>query len=186
MSNVSNVTAGKPNIGGAIYWAELGTSLPDDTADALTGFTDLGFAAEGGVTNTNSPETEVIKAWGGEPVLAITTGKTDTFKFTLIEALKADVLKAVYGTENVTGDLATGMALDVDASGDTPEASWVFDMIMRNGVKKRIVVPDAKITEIGDIVYADNSAVGYEITLTCMRDSDGKSHHEYFSEAESE
>ena len=185
MSNVANVTAGKPNVEGAIYWAELGTTLPNDTGDALTSFTELGYASEDGITNTNNPESEKIKAWGGDTVLAVQTSKDDTFKVKLIEALKADVLKAVYGESNVTGTLATGMALSVN-SDDAQEAEWVIDMIMRNGVKKRIVIPDGKITEVGDITYADNSVVGYEITITCLPDSDKNNHYEYFSEPESE
>lgn len=185
MSNVSNVTAGKPNIEGAIYWAPLGTTLPDDTEDELTSFTELGYASEDGITNTNSPESEVIRAWGGDLVLTVQSSKDDIFKVKLIEALKADVLKAVYGEDNVDGTLASGMALTVNAK-EAQAASWVFDMIMRDGTKKRIVIPNAKITELGDIVYADNEVVGYEITLTCLPDEDGNNHYEYFLEAQSE
>ena len=185
MSNVANVTAGKPNIEGAIYWGELGTTLPEDTDDALTAFTELGYASEDGITNTNSPESETIKAWGGDTVLAVQTSKDDTFKVKLIEALKADVLKAVYGTDNVTGDLENGMTLSVNST-EAQEAVWIFDMIMRDGVKKRIVIPDGKITEVGDITYADNAVVGYEITITCLPDENDNKHYEYFSEAASE
>ena len=184
MSNVANVTAGKPNIEGAIYWAELGTSLPEDTDDSLTSFTELGYASEDGITNTNSPESETIKAWGGDTVLAVQTSKDDTFKVKLIEALKDDVLKAVYGAENVSGSLASGMTLNVNST-ESPEAVWVFDMIMRDGVRKRIAIPDGKITEVGDITYADNAVVGYEITITCLPDENGNKHYEYFSEAPS-
>lgn len=184
MSNVQNVTAGKPNIEGAIYWAPFGTTLPDDTDDALTDFTELGYASQDGITNTNSPESEIIKAWGGDTVLAVQTSKDDTFKIKLIEALSADVLKAVYGEDNVTGTLAAGMAVTVNSM-EAQEASWVFDMIMRDGVKKRIVIPDAKVTEVGDIVYADNDTVGYELTISCLPDEDGNNHYEYFKEAAS-
>ena len=186
MADVSNVTAGKPNVGGAIWRAPLGTDLPTTATETLEAeFVELGYAAEGGVTNTNTPESEVIRTWGGDVGLVVQQTKDDTFKMTLIEALKADVLKAVYGSDNVSGTLDSGLAVNVN-SDDAEEASWVIDMIMRGGVAKRIVIPDAKITELGDIVYADDSAVGYEITLTAMPDTDGNNHYEYLQSADSE
>lgn len=184
MADVSYVTAGKPNVSGAIYYAALGTTLPDDTSDSLSSFTELGYASEDGVTNTNSPETEVLRAWGGDVVLTVQNSKDDTFKIKLIEALNEDVLKAVYGSANVA---TTTEGFKVEATAAEAQAnSWVIDMIMRDNAAKRIVIPNAKITEVGDIVYADNEAVGYEITLTCMPDSDGVNHYEYFKPADSE
>ena len=183
MADVSNVTAGKPNTSGAIYYAALGTTLPDDTQDSLSSFTELGYASEDGITNTNSPETEVLRAWGGDVVLTVQNSRDDTFKIKLIEALNDDVLKAVYGSGNVS---STTEGFKVEVTADEAEAnSWVIDMVMRNNTKKRIVIPNAKVTELGDIVYADNEAVGYEITLTCMPDEDGVNHYEYFKEAAS-
>ena len=182
MANVSNVTAGKPNVSGAIYYAPLGTTLPDDTTDALTSFKELGYASEDGVTNTNSPESEVIRAWGEDVVLTVQNSKDDTFQLKLIEALNTEVLKAVYGSGNVTGTLVTGVS--VTANADEAKAnSWVIDMIMRDNTAKRIVIPNGKITELGDIVYADNEAVGYEITITCLPDSTGNNHYEYMKAA---
>lgn len=182
MANVSNVTAGKPNTSGAIYYAAVGTTLPNDTTDALTGFSELGYASEDGITNTNSPETEVIRAWGEDAVLTVQQSKDDTFQLKLIEALNTDVLKAVYGSANVTGTLATGVEVEVNSS-EADANSWVIDMIMRDNTAKRIVIPNGKITEVGDIVYADNEAVGYEITITCLPDSTGNNHYEYMKAA---
>lgn len=179
MSTVGYVSAGKPNVSGAIYCAPLGTTLPTTTSATLNAsFAEMGYASEDGVTNTNSPESQTIKAWGGDTVLAVQTSKEDTWKVKLIEVLNEDVLKAIYGSANVTGTLSTGIA--IEANSDEAEAmSWVIDMVMRDDAAKRVVLPNAKITEIGDITYTDNDVTGYEITLTAMPDSSGNTHYEY-------
>lgn len=180
---VTNVTAGKPAVGGAIYRAPLGTTLPTDATTALgEAFKSLGYCSEDGLTNTNSPETDSVKAWGGDTVLPFQTAKEDNFGFTLIEALNAEVLKAIYGSDNVTGNLATGITVTANAD-EAEEAVWVFDMILRDGALKRIVVPDGKITEVGEITYSDSDAVGYETTLAAMPDTSGNTHYEYIIRA---
>ena len=175
----SNVTAAKPKIGGAIYYAPVGTTLPTDATTSLAAaFTELGYASEDGLTNSNSPESDAIKAWGGDTVLTLMTSREDTFSVTLIEALKADVLKLVYGETNVSGALDTGISVAVNAK-DLEEHAFVVDMIMKDNSVKRIVIPQAKITELGEVAYTDSDAVGYEITITCMADESGNTHYEY-------
>lgn len=180
---VTNVTASKPAVGGAIYRAPLGTALPTDATTALgEAFKALGYCSEDGLTNTNSPESDSTKAWGGDTVLTYQTAKEDNFGFTLIEALSVEVLKAIYGSDNVTGTLATGITVTANAD-EAEEAVWVFDMILRDGALKRIVVPDGKISEVGEITYSDSDAVGYETTLAAMPDTSGNTHYEYIIRA---
>ena len=182
-NTVSNVTAGKPKISGAIYRAGLPATQPTDATTALdAGFKLMGYISEDGVVNSNSPETTDIKAWGGDTVLNIQESKDDTFQFTMLEVLNADVLKAVYGSSNVTGALATGITVEVN-SGESEEGAWVIEMALREGAVKRVVIPDAKISELGDIEYTDSDAVGYEVTLTCMPDTNGNTHYEYIVRA---
>lgn len=180
MSTVTNVSAGKPKAGGAVYRAALNSTLPTSAATTLdAAFKSLGYCSEDGLTNTNSPEVENIKAWGGDIVLPIQTEKNDTFAFTLIEVLNPDVLSAVYGSSNVEGTaLASGIKVSAN-SDDAEEACWVFDMVMRGGVLKRVVIPDGKITEIGEVTYSDSAAVGYACTVTALPDSSGNTHYEY-------
>ena len=120
---------------------------------------------------------EEIKAWGGDVVLLPLTGKTDTFQATFIESLNIDVLKAVYGASNVTGTLSSGLTI-ASKTEDLAAKSFVFEVVMTGGVAKRIVIPQGKITEIGDITYTDNGAVGYPVTITAMATS-GVTHNEY-------
>ena len=178
MPNVSNVSTGKPKVAGAVFFADLGTTLPTDASSALAaGFSDLGYVSEDGVTNSNTPETDDINAWGGDVVLTVQTSKPDEFKFTLIESLNSGVLKVVYGDDNVT---VNGGAITVQAtSAEQEEHSYVIDMALRGGAMRRIVIPNGKVKEVGDIVYKDDEAIGYEITLAALPNSSGVTHYEY-------
>lgn len=178
-NNAMHVTAGKPKVGGAIYRAPLGTTLPTDATSALdAAFVNVGYISDAGVVNSNSPTSENIKAWGGDIVLTTLTEKPDTFKFTLIEAMSVEALKAVYGDANVSGDLSTGLTIHANST-QQPNCAWVIDMAFKDNTIARIVIPDAGVSGVGDITYADGSAVGYETTISAMPDGNGDTHHEY-------
>ena len=182
-NTATNVSTGKPAKAGAIFVAPLGTALPTDTDTALNvAFKALGYVSEDGLTNDNSPESDKVKAWGGDTVLNMQTDRPDTFGFTLLEVLNVDVLKTVYGDANVTVD-ASGN-IHIEATADELDAySWVIDMVLRGSRKKRIVIPNGTISELGTITYKDDEATGYEITLTNVPDSNGTYHHEYIKAA---
>lgn len=180
MSDVKNVTVGKPKVGGAAFTAPIGTDLPTDAKTALNeAFKSLGYISEDGVTNNNSPEHEEIKAWGGDIVMTPHTGRPDTWTFKLIEGLNPEVLKAVYGSKNVVG-ASTEEGITVTANNQQqPSTVWVFDMVMRNDVPKRVVIPSGSISEIAEIQYVDSDVVGYEITVNAEPDTNGNTHYEY-------
>ncbi len=179
-NNKSNVTAGKPRYGGAAFTAPAGSTLPTDASTALdAAFVGLGYISEDGLTNDGERSSENIKAWGGDIVLSVQTEKTDTFTVTFIEALNPEVLKIVHGDSNVTGSVTEGLSVSVNSK-ELTERAWVFDMVMNGGVLKRVVIPAGKVTNVSEVVYNDEEAVGYECEITAYPDSADNTHYEYF------
>lgn len=182
MANVAtNVSTGKPNVNGAIHVAPIGSTLPtaaDTTLDAA--FKALGYVSDDGLTNDNAPSTDSVKAWGGNTVLTLQTERPDTFAFTLLEVLNVDVLKTVYGENNVSVDGNGNIAVQATAD-ELPGYSWVVDMIVRGGRAKRIVIPNGTISDLGTITYKDDEATAYALTITDVPDTHGVYHYEYIA-----
>ena len=179
-NTVNNVNVGKPKVGGAVWTAPKGTTVPTDaTSDLGSAFECLGFISDAGVTNSNSPSSTSFKAWGGDRVYDAQTEKPDTFKMVLIETTNIAVLKSVYGDDNVTGTLETGIHIKANSK-EAVTRVLVIDMVLRDGALKRIVIPQAKVTAVADITYSDSALVGYDTTFSAYpSDAEGNTHHEY-------
>ena len=178
----ANVTTGKRRVDGGVYFAAAGTTPPTDATTSLaSAFKNLGYISEDGVTNSLSKETSEIKEWGGDTVDVVLTAQNDTFKFKFIESLNVDTLKCIYGTANVT-ESSGAISVTVKAT-DAPSGVYVIDMIQKGGRMKRIVIPNGKVSELGDIVYKADEAVGYDVTLAANLDSSGNTHYEYIGAA---
>ncbi len=178
------VTAAKPQVGGAIYIAPLGSTIPTSADGSLAAaFEGLGYATDAGVTRAVDQDTEVVKAWGGDVVLVLENSMTETFQFSLLDAHSVAALKLVNGDNNVTGSaLATGISVKAN-NNEKGGHIFVIDMIEKGNTLHRIVIPNGVVTDIEDVTYVDNEAVAYGVTITAIADSSGNASYDYFKTA---
>ena len=174
---MAKASAAKPGVGGGIWTAPAGTTLPTDASTALnSAFASLGYVSDKGVARNISRDSNVLYAWGGDPVAILSSKKKETFKFKLIEPSNVSVLGLTFG--EATGDLTNGVTVKSKSDISTPRA-FVISTIMADNVHQRIVIPSGVVTDVGEIDYVDNDVVGFELTITAAADSDGVTAYEY-------
>lgn len=181
MPNAKNVSTGKPKITGAIFAAPVGTTLPTSALSELdSAFKELGYTSDDGFTMNMTKESTDIKAWGNDIVLSPQTEYSDGMSMKLIEVLNINTLEVVYGEDNVSGNLDTGLTVRANSK-EADNYSWVVDIIMNNDTLKRIVVPIAKLKEMSEITYKDDEAVGFDCTFQAYpyANYDGDTHREF-------
>lgn len=178
MNDASNVSFGKPKVGGAVFVAPAGTTLPTNATDALdAAFKGLGYVSEDGLVNSVETDTEQINAWGGDLVLVGQTTFMETFMVNLIET-NAEALKVYYGEDyvEVDGDDIT----ITQNSAMLPNCVVVFELVLTGGRVKRIVIANAQIVDrSGEITYVDGEAIAYPALFQAYPDENGNSHVEY-------
>lgn len=178
------VSAAKPRIGGGVYIAPKGTTLPTSAETTLSSdFKSLGYNTDAGVVRATDKDTGTIKAWGGDVVLVYENGKEETFTFSMLDAHNVEALKVYNGDANVTG---TTLSAGISVKSNNAEAGghvYVIDMIESGNTLHRIVIPNGVVTELENITYVDNNAIAYGVTITAVADANGNTSYEYFKTA---
>ena len=184
MNDSSNVSTGKPKIGGAIFLAPKSTAVPTDATTALDGaFVNLGYVSEDGLTNSIATDTNDIKAWGGSTVLTEQTSYKETFNFGLIETKEAS-LAAYYGAENVEVDGSGNITVHHNSK-TLEEGVAVVETVLSDGRVKRTVIPHAKMSDrSGDVTLTDGDAITYPIVWDTTPDTNGDTAIDYIAAVE--
>lgn len=185
MPNVSEVRIGAPDqkVTGAIKYAPLGTAIPDladITKSAVTldqNFAGNEYVSEDGLTLTPSTSTTEIKDWSGATVRKVLESFDGTLSWTMIST-NASALGIAFGQDNIETVAATttdGAKVKAAIGAYLPDAkAWVF--LMKDGDARIVIaVPNGQITEVGEVTFASNAAVGWQVTLTAYPDEDGNS-----------
>lgn len=155
-------------VSGAVSVGLTSATAPTLTTSPLTGFNDLGYVSDAGVTETRSRDTNDIRAWqGGALVRTLVTSGTLTYQFTLLET-KLETIKLYYGVSSVTQTAAEGSFVMIPTATGGRQ-SFVIDVV--DGAELiRTYVPQGEVSEVGDKVYVNSEAIGYEVTITAYPD----------------
>ena len=163
---------------GAALVAPLGTPTPTDATTAIAvPFKDVGYIGEDGVTQSISTDVSDIKAWqNGDVVRKVQTSHDFTLQFSMIETTDT-TLKLFYADSTVTAGV-------VKVTGaQSSHNAWVLDV--KDGKHTtRVVLPDAQITERGEVTYKNDEAAAYDITLTAYPDASGVKAYIYMDDGE--
>ena len=183
MPNTSDVRVGAPDqlTTGAIKHAPIGTTLP--TLSSITkasvsldnAFVGDEYVSEDGLTLAPSMSTTEIKDWSGATVRKVLESFDGTLAWTMISTNEG-ALGVAFGSGHVStqaADRTHGNQVSAELGAHLPEAqSWVF--LMKDGdARIVIVVPNGQVTEVGEVTFAANAAVGWNVTLSTYPDSSG-------------
>lgn len=184
MPNVTDVRLGAPDqvTTGAIKHAPVGTTLPSLSSISKTGvnldqaFVGNEYVSEDGLTLSPGISTTDIKEWGGAVVRKVLESFDGTLSWTMISTNEG-ALDIAFGDKYVTTSDATGThGKQVQASlgAHLPEPqSWVF--LMKDGDARTVIlVPNGQVTEVGEVTFAANAAIGWQVTLSCYPDDSGE------------
>lgn len=189
MPNTKDVRIGAPDqrVTGAIKHAPVGTTLPTLASIAKAGvtldeaFTGNEYVSEDGLTLSPSMSTTNIKDWSGAVVRKLLEEFDGTLAWTMIST-NAESLGVAFGQGNIQTEAATnlhGNQVAAALGAELPEEqSWVF--LMKDGdARIVIVVPKGQVTEVGEVNFQSNAAVGWPVTLSSYPDANGKSIYIY-------
>lgn len=178
-----NVSTGKGKVGGYLFSAPAGTTLPTDAETALPDtYVNLGYVHSDGIQISSETESTDIKDLNGDTVLTVISSKKDSFNFKLMETSPA-ALKEIYGQSNVIVDTTTTQGktiIKVKTNNiELPQRVYVMEFALTHGRKMRKVVPLGQITELGDQTYAAGEPISYEATVTGAPDAQGNTMYTY-------
>ncbi|MGW5198639.1 phage tail tube protein [Streptomyces spiralis] len=163
---------------GAFYVAPVGTTAPTDPyAPWGTGWIDLGYVSEDGLTESLNENRQEFKAWGHtKAVRTEVTDRQTTFKVTFMET-SAWTMALYYGVD-LADMTSSGTGAAQFLSFNEPESSepmaYAIGMdVIDNDKPARIVVARAEVTDKGDRAYKADTNQAFELTFSSLTAPNG-------------
>jgi len=158
---------------GKLLVAALGTTLPTDVATAwAAGWTDLGYLDPKGLGMKPTITKKDIPAWQSfYPVRSVVTSRGLEWKFRMIQKT-GTTLKLSYGGGSVSS-LGGGIYKFVPPT-PTVIDERAFGLEVTDGsIIDRYYIQRAIVTDTAEIVFQNDDAEGFELTLTTLNPAAG-------------
>ncbi|MFI6042279.1 hypothetical protein ACIA8C_11630 [Nocardia sp. NPDC051321] len=172
---------------GGVLVGKIGAKVPKSASEAidLSALKPLGYISEDGIESKGERKTETVKDWNADIIAKLQTEHSVSFGFTLYAVWDEDVLKEIFGQDQVVpipATATTGKQYTVTEKGLVlPRRSWVFDM--KNDVKKlRIVLPNATISQVTERKFVSKELAGFSVTVEAFKDDDGVKAYRYLDD----
>lgn len=190
-TNAQNIYSAEPLATGVAFVSPLGTPGPTDAVTPVATisqlWTDLGYTGADGFTEKNDHKTDMKRSLGGKIVKVLFTEFSATLEFTLMESLNADVLKAIFGANNVEVTAATSQHGNqvrvLKNSIRFPQQSWLIDTWDDElGAKYRNYAPVGQLISVADIKVVHTDIIEYKVTLECLESVIGEDNISTFTD----
>lgn len=179
--NVANAFVANPPIDGGVYFnAPLGAKLPKTAEEELDSkFRDHGAVGEDGFNVNPQRESSTEKMFGGEDWVDLQTAYTETVTLTLLEDDNINVIKSIYGDENVKETKANSKNGTQRTIYHTNKRLPLMSHVLKavDGEKKKtIVIPRGRISTVEKTPDVHSASTKYNVTITCFK---GPKEHNY-------
>lgn len=144
------------------------------------GTVNYGYISDSGITVSTDRSTKKIEAFQNAATVRVTAGAASaSYKLTLLQNSK-EARELYYGSaEDANGHIAWNAA-------KMTRGHFVFDYLdseyegdATGFLYGRHDIPRGQITEVGDLVFKNGEAIGFEVTLTAYPDENGVVAHVY-------
>lgn len=186
MTNVDNMRSWNEE-GGALYFAPIGTTLPENSFTIPAAFKNIGIISDAGVEEALEVEVKETKAWpGGDIVKTRPTSTKKTQKFVALED-SADVTGLYYGHGKPTlvgGSGGGAQIAKVEIPKRIPVIERAAIIVLKDGdVTRMKCIERISVSERGSYVANTEDDPAYEFTLTETGNSFWLSNEPTFLEA---
>lgn len=165
---------------GALASAPAGTPLPTDAKTPLPeAFNAKAILSDGGWSLDPNRQTTDLKVHGGGTARTITESFSEVVSTTLVEGADAEILKLVYGEDNVE---VSGKKVSVKHNAK-PNGARVWVLGDRDGdAVRRLVIPSGELFLTGGVTHVHNDMIKYQVEIRCAEDANGNSSYEHIED----